>query len=139
MHLVILLLAALVIFITLTLGVRGDPEKRQLFFLYVAIDLWLAAVFLFTVHYFNCHWRPDKLPQDIVMFTGTMPLEEFRHERAVEYRRLVDSGELERYLVDPPSARLTRGAEILGMTLITIGVVLLALVLTGFVQGLLPG
>jgi hypothetical protein len=49
MHLVILLLAALAFFIFLTLGVRGDPERRKRFFLYVAIDLWLAAVFLYLL------------------------------------------------------------------------------------------
>ena len=49
MHLVILLLAALAFFIFLTLGVRDDPERRKLFVLYVVIDLWLAAVFLYLV------------------------------------------------------------------------------------------
>ncbi len=50
----------------------------------------LAAVFLFTVHFFNNHFRPDKLPPpDIVMFTGTVALEEFRREHALEYQRLV--------------------------------------------------
>ena len=49
MHLVIVLLAALAFFIFLTLGVRGDPERRKLFFLYVIIDLWLAAVFLYLL------------------------------------------------------------------------------------------
>jgi len=49
MHLVIVLLAALALFIHLTLGVRGDPEKRKLFFLYVVIDLWLSAVFLYLL------------------------------------------------------------------------------------------
>jgi hypothetical protein len=49
MHLVILLLAALAFFIYLTLGVRRDPEKRKLFYLFVLIDLWLSAVFLYLV------------------------------------------------------------------------------------------
>jgi hypothetical protein len=49
MHLVILLLAALACFIYLTRGVRGDPERRKLFILYVLIDLWLAAVFLYLL------------------------------------------------------------------------------------------
>ena len=49
MHLVIGLLAALALFIYLTLGVRGDPERRKLFFLYVVIDLWLSAVFLYLL------------------------------------------------------------------------------------------
>ena len=46
MHLVIVLLAVLALFIYLTLGARGDPERRKLFVLYVVIDLWLASVFL---------------------------------------------------------------------------------------------
>ena len=49
MHLVILLLAALAFFIYLTLEVRGDPERRKLYVLYVVIDLWLAAVFLYLL------------------------------------------------------------------------------------------
>ena len=49
MHLVIVLLAALAFFIYLTLEVRGDPERRKLFVLYVVIDLWLAAVFLYLL------------------------------------------------------------------------------------------
>lgn len=49
MHLVIILLAALALFIFLTLGVRHDPEKRNLFILFVVIDLWLSAVFLYLL------------------------------------------------------------------------------------------
>ncbi len=59
-------------------------------------EAFLAAVFLFTVHFFNNHFRPEKLPPpDIVMFTGTQSLEEFRREHPAQYQRLVDSGELE--------------------------------------------
>jgi hypothetical protein len=47
MHLVIVLLAALSFFMYLTLGVRNDPERRKLLVLYVLIDLWLSAVFLY--------------------------------------------------------------------------------------------
>ena len=49
MHLVIVLLAVLALFIYLTLGARGDPERRKLFVLYVVIDLWLASVFLYLL------------------------------------------------------------------------------------------
>ena len=49
MHLVIILLAALAFFVYMTLGVRRDPEKRKLFYLFVLIDLWLSAVFLYLV------------------------------------------------------------------------------------------
>ncbi|WP_455209294.1 cytochrome b/b6 domain-containing protein [Kaarinaea lacus] len=95
-------------------------------------EAFLAAVFLFTVHYFNSHFRPDKFPQDISMFTGAVPLEEFKHEHKLEYERLVKSGELEKYLVDAPSAPMTTGSKILGATLIIAGLALLALVVLGF-------
>ena len=95
-------------------------------------EAFLAAVFLFSVHFFNVHFRPDKFPQDIVMFTGAMPLEEFRHEHTVEYRRLVENGELEKYLVEAPSAPMTIFSKFLGATLIFIGLTLLVLVLNGF-------
>jgi thiosulfate reductase cytochrome b subunit len=93
----------------------------------------LAAVFLFTVHFFNNHFRPDKFPLDIVMFTGAVPLDEFKREHALEYKRLVESGELAKHLVDAPSQPMTRGSRILGFTLITIGLILLVLVLIGWI------
>jgi cytochrome b subunit of formate dehydrogenase len=95
-------------------------------------EAFLAAVFLFTVHFFNCHFRPDKFPQDIVMFTGAVTLEEFRREHGLQYRRLVEDGTLDRYLVDAPSAPMTRYSKILGGILITVGLALLVLVLAGF-------
>jgi len=95
-------------------------------------EAFLAAVFLFTVHFFNCHFRPDKFPLDIVMFTGVLPLEEFRLEHPLEYRRLREAGRLEEYLVDAPSAPMTRYSKILGGSLIVIGLSLLVLVLVGF-------
>ena len=66
------------------------------------------------------------------MFTGAVPLEEYKHEHKLEYERLVESGDLEKYLVDAPSKPLTTGSKILGMTLIIAGLGLLTLVVLGF-------
>ncbi len=49
MHLVIILLAVLTLFIYLTLAVRRDPEKRNLFYLFVLLDLWLGSVFIYLL------------------------------------------------------------------------------------------
>lgn len=95
-------------------------------------EAFLAAVFLFTVHFFNNHFRPDKFPQDTTMFTGRVPLEVYKHEHRREYERLLASGELEKYLVDAPSAPQAQSASLLGATLITIGLTLLTLVILGF-------
>jgi cytochrome b subunit of formate dehydrogenase len=99
----------------------------------------LAAVFLFTVHFFNNHFRPDKFPLDTVMFTGAVPLEEFRREHAMEYQRLVDSGELSKHLVDVPSKPMMLGSKILGFTLIAFGLTLLVFVMTGWIGSMLAG
>jgi len=102
-------------------------------------EAFLAAVFLFTVHFFNNHFRPDKLPPpDIVMFTGTQSLEEFRRDHALQYQRLVENGQLEKYLVDAPSKPMTLGSRILGLVLISCGLALLIIVATGFFGGYTP-
>jgi len=97
----------------------------------------LAAAYLFTVHYFVNHWRPDKFPLDVVIFTGSMPLEEFKREYGVEYSRLAQSGKLEQYLVEAPTRPLTLGAKILGFSLVAAGLALLVMMATGFGQKLL--
>ena len=96
-------------------------------------EAFLAIVFLFTVHFFNNHFRPDKLPPpDIVMFTGAVSLEQFRREHTLEYNQLVETGQLAKYLVDVPSPAMTLGSKILGITLLIFGLTLLTLVLIGF-------
>jgi cytochrome b subunit of formate dehydrogenase len=61
----------------------------------------LATGFIFTVHFFNTHLRPEKFPMDIVIFTGRMPLEELKRDKPTEYEALLAKGELERHLVEP--------------------------------------
>jgi cytochrome b subunit of formate dehydrogenase len=100
-------------------------------------EAFLAAAFLFTVHFFNNHWRPENFPLDILMFTGSMPLEKFRREHTVEYDRLVASGELKKYLVEAPSRPMTIGSKILGFTLTAAGLIFFILIMIGLVHGLI--
>ncbi len=95
-------------------------------------EAFLAAVFLFTVHFFNNHFRPEKFPIDTVMFTGAMTLEHFARDHPLQYKRLAESGELQQYLVDAPSKPMAIGSKILGFTLIAFGLLLLGLIVTGF-------
>jgi cytochrome b subunit of formate dehydrogenase len=101
-----------------------------------AEEAFLAVVFLFTVHFFNNHFRPDKFPLEVVMFTGTFPVEAFKHEHPLEYQRLLDSGELQSRLVDAPSPAKLTASKVLGFTLIVIGLTLLTLVGIGFFTSL---
>jgi cytochrome b subunit of formate dehydrogenase len=95
-----------------------------------------AAGYLFIVHYFVNHWRPDKFPLDIVMFTGSMPLEEFKREYGVEYARLMQAGQLQSYLVQAPSRPMRLGSKILGFGLVAISLVLLVMMVNGIGGGL---
>ena len=54
----------------------------------------LAIGFIFTIHFFNGHLRPEKFPMDLVIFTGRLPEHELKDERQVEYARLVSQGRL---------------------------------------------
>jgi cytochrome b subunit of formate dehydrogenase len=81
----------------------------------------LAVGFIFTVHFFNTHLRPEKFPMDIVIFTGRMPLEEFRRDKPAEYDALVEAGTLERYLVEPYPPIVLRATRVFGWTALTIG------------------
>jgi cytochrome b subunit of formate dehydrogenase len=68
----------------------------------------LATGFIFTVHFFNTHLRPEKFPMDITIFTGYMPLAELKRDKPREYEALVVRGKLEENLVEPYPAIVVR-------------------------------
>ena len=74
----------------------------------------LAVGFIFTVHFFNTHLRPEKFPMDIVVFTGRMELEEFEEDKPIEYESLVSKGELEKRLVEPYPQVVIRAVRVFG-------------------------
>ena len=98
------------------------------------VEAFLAVATLFVVHFFNNHFRPEKFPLDTVMFSGSWDLEEFKHERPLEYARLKESGELEKHLVEPPSRKANIVFHVIGFTLLATGLVLLVMVVAGFVR-----
>lgn len=55
----------------------------------------LAVGFIFTIHFFNTHLRPESFPMDTVIFTGHVELEEYKADRPREYAELEESGLLE--------------------------------------------
>lgn len=81
----------------------------------------LAVGFIFTVHFFNTHLRPEKFPMDIVVFTGRMSLEEFKHDKPLEYEELVKNGKLNDYLVEQYQPIVIRAVRVFGWTALTIG------------------
>ncbi|MEN8192495.1 MAG: hypothetical protein ABFS12_06730 [Bacteroidota bacterium] len=89
----------------------------------------LATGFIFTIHFFNTHFRPDKFPMDTVIFTGCIPLEEFKLDRPRQYKYLVETGQLEKYLVGPPSPILVKVSKIFGFAALTFGLFLILLII----------
>lgn len=89
----------------------------------------LAVGFIFTMHFFNGHLRPEKFPMDRVIFTGVVPEEELRAERPDEYARLVATGELASLRTDPPARWLVWLGTVAGTTAVSIGLILVALIL----------
>jgi cytochrome b subunit of formate dehydrogenase len=55
----------------------------------------LATGFVFAIHFFSTHFRPDKFPMDMSVLTGLVTDEEMRHERPDYYERLEREGKLE--------------------------------------------
>ena len=98
----------------------------------------LAVAFIFTIHFFNTHFRPDKFPMDPVIFTGRVSLEELRHDKPGEYEELMASTsiqELEDQLVGPVSKRWERAIRIFGFTALGIGLSLIALIVYAMLFG----
>lgn len=81
----------------------------------------LAVGFIFTVHFFNTHLRPEKFPMDIVIFTGRMTVEDLKEDKPAEYEALVKEGKLDRFLVEPYPPIVIRVIRIFGWTALSLG------------------
>ena len=95
----------------------------------------LATAFIFTVHFFNTHFRPDKFPMDTVIFTGRVPIDELKQDRPREYEELLKSRKLKKNLVEPLPAPIVRGLRIFGTIALVIGLSLILLIIYAEVFG----
>ena len=88
----------------------------------------LAVGFIFTIHFFNGHLRPEKFPMDMVIFTGRISEREMQAERPAEYARATARGAA---LPDDgaPSARSWLIGRVIGTTAVTVGLTLVALII----------
>src|SRR5512137_688533 len=83
----------------------------------------LAVGFIFTIHFFKGHLRPEKFPMDLVIFTGRLPEHELKDERPVEYARLVEQGQLTAIEAPVPTAETVLFSRILGSIGLVLGVI----------------
>jgi cytochrome b subunit of formate dehydrogenase len=92
----------------------------------------LAVWFIFIIHFFNSHLRPEKFPMDPVIFTGRVSGDDLRHERALEYQRLAEHDELKRIEADEPPRWLKNFAGIIAVAAVGTGFFLLVMTLAAF-------
>jgi len=96
----------------------------------------LAVGFIFTIHFFNTHLRPDAFPMDTVIFTGTVPFEEFKHDRPREYEELKKSGRLKKVVLKREHRpKYERVLKIFGFAFLLIGLSLTVLIIYSMLFG----
>jgi cytochrome b subunit of formate dehydrogenase len=81
----------------------------------------LATGFIFTVHFFNTHLRPEKFPMDTTVFTGHVPLAELKRDKPLEYEALVASGQLEAHLEEPQPPIVVKTVRVFAWIALSIG------------------
>lgn len=99
-------------------------------------EAMLAAAFLFTIHFFNVHLRPDKFPLDAVMFTGRGTLAYMVEEHPAMQEELNEAAArpLSRsFRIDhpapAPSRRMTIVGAVFGFVLWGIGIATIVMIL----------
>jgi hypothetical protein len=96
----------------------------------------LAAGFIFTFHFFNVHFRPDRFPMDPVMFTGRVSKKALLSERRRQYDRWVAEGKVEEHRAGHEWASWRKIALPAGFTAFLIGLGLMILIYYAMVSRL---
>jgi cytochrome b subunit of formate dehydrogenase len=91
-------------------------------------EAFLAAVFIFTVHFFNNHLVPDKFPLEKNIFTGSYTLAALKHERPLEYERILKENRLEEITCDGPGTGTQLFAGVFGIASVLLGLGLTVLI-----------
>jgi len=94
----------------------------------------LATGFVFAIHFFNTHLRPEKFPMDTSVLTGVVTEEELREERGDYYERLRSENRLDSLRTIAPPRGTFMLLVFAGACALFIGLALLV----GIAAGLLP-
>jgi len=96
----------------------------------------LAVGFIFTIHFFNTHLRPEAFPMDTVVFTGLTPLDHYKRDRPEEYEELKRTGQLRKWVVNTTiSKRKDLIIRTFGYLFLGIGVILIGLIIYSMLFG----
>jgi cytochrome b subunit of formate dehydrogenase len=89
----------------------------------------MAASFLFGIHLFNVHMRPEKFPVDLSIFTGLVSEAHLRRARPDYVERLSREGLLEERQCDAPPKRRLLLVAVAALALLLVGLVILLAVI----------
>ena len=89
----------------------------------------LAMSFIFTIHFFNVHLRPEKFPIDLVIFTGRATADYMKEEHPLEYNRRQEAGAIEGLAAPPVSRATYLWSMVLGFISLGLGILVITLVL----------
>jgi predicted CXXCH cytochrome family protein len=96
----------------------------------------LATGFIFTVHFFNTHGRPEKFPMDFVIFNGQISKHEFIEERGDQWKRYEEDGITEKFAAKKSSGVVYDFLfKTFGFTALFTGIFLLILMIFAFAGG----
>jgi cytochrome b subunit of formate dehydrogenase len=89
----------------------------------------LALSFIFTIHFFNVHLRPEKFPIDTVIFTGRATTEYMEDEHPLHVERLREQGKAAQLEAPPASRAAYLWSVWFGFGALGVGIVLIVLVI----------
>jgi cytochrome b subunit of formate dehydrogenase len=95
----------------------------------------LAVGFIFTIHFFNTHFRVEKFPMDFVIFNGQVTEEEMIHERSEQWERYQKLGITKDFEVDKPTPLIWEIAmRVFGLLAVLTGMILALLIIYTFIS-----
>ena len=89
----------------------------------------LAVGFIFTIHFFNGHLRPDKFPMDSVIFTGRVTVHEMLEERQDEFERLSKAGRIDEIASEAAEPWVYALGRTVGTIAVIFGLIMVGLIL----------
>ena len=96
----------------------------------------LAVVFIFTIHFFNTHLRPEAFPMDTVIFTGHVEAEEYKVDRPKEWEKMEESGNIDDMIVKKEiTSSWLKIVKFFGFIFLFTGIILVILIIYSLIAG----
>ena len=96
----------------------------------------LAVVFIFTIHFFNTHLRPEAFPMDTVIFTGHVEAEEYKIDRPKEWEEMENAGTLDNFVVKKEiKSSWLKVVKFFGYLFLITGLLLVILIIFSLIAG----